>query len=237
MRAALDAGLAQVRHPGHQYYIVVPGGQAELRIKVTAALQVDQQSAARSDIGTPVSERVGYLELLAEPVDEVPQFLQRHIMVASVGPQQTRLDEFRPRDIARPCRLDADDRAVAGRAAFEPPVQRRRGDPQQARGGRLGVHLAVEDGDAHAVSVTCRRASAGDLLSRLPGASAGADVLAAWVQRTGHRAGERARERPTAACGSRFTGRVSTEDWQDPVTSCARQQDQARVLAAGTGQS
>jgi site-specific DNA recombinase len=57
------------------------------------------------------------------------------------------------------------------------------------------------------------------------GASAGTDVLAAWVQRTGHRAGERPRGRVRFA----FYGRVSTEDGQDPVMSCARQQDQARV--------
>jgi len=27
MRAALDAGLPQVNHPGHQYYFMAPGGQ------------------------------------------------------------------------------------------------------------------------------------------------------------------------------------------------------------------
>jgi len=27
MRAALDAGLPQVKHPGHPYYFMVPGGQ------------------------------------------------------------------------------------------------------------------------------------------------------------------------------------------------------------------
>ena len=32
-----------------------------------------------------------------------------------------------------------------------------------------------------------------------------------------------------------FYGRVSTEDWQDPVTSRARQREQAAVLAAGHG--
>jgi site-specific DNA recombinase len=32
-----------------------------------------------------------------------------------------------------------------------------------------------------------------------------------------------------------FYGRASTEDWQDPVTSRARQQEQARVLVAGHG--
>ena len=32
-----------------------------------------------------------------------------------------------------------------------------------------------------------------------------------------------------------FYGRVSTEDWQDPVTSRARQLQQALLLAAGVG--
>ena len=39
-----------------------------------------------------------------------------------------------------------------------------------------------------------------------------------------------------AGCGSRFTGGVSTEDHQDPVTSLARQRDQAAALVAGHGQ-
>ena len=42
--------------------------QAELRVEVAAVLQVDQQPPARSDIGTPVGERVGHPVLLAEPV-------------------------------------------------------------------------------------------------------------------------------------------------------------------------
>ena len=46
--------------------------QAELRIKLATALQVDQQLAARTDIRTPVGERIGHLELVAEPVDEIP---------------------------------------------------------------------------------------------------------------------------------------------------------------------
>jgi hypothetical protein len=33
-----------------------------------------------------------------------------------------------------------------------------------------------------------------------------------------------------------FYGRVSTEDWQDPVTSRARQREQAEVLVRGHGQ-
>jgi len=27
MHAALDAGLPEVKHPGHPYYIMAPGGQ------------------------------------------------------------------------------------------------------------------------------------------------------------------------------------------------------------------
>jgi site-specific DNA recombinase len=53
----------------------------------------------------------------------------------------------------------------------------------------------------------------------------GPEVLAAWVERTGRRAGERGHG------GARFAfyGRVSTEDWQDPVTS----RPQAAALVAG----
>ena len=35
--------------------------------------------------------------------------------------------------------------------------------------------------------------------------------------------------------GFTFYGRVSTEDWQDPVTSRARQQEQAAAMVAGHG--
>ena len=56
-------------------------------------------------------------------------------------------------------------------------------------------------------------------------------MLAAWIQRTGRRAGERGHSQVRFA----FYGRVSTEDWQDPVTSRARQREQAAALAAGHG--
>ncbi len=59
-----------------------------------------------------------------------------------------------------------------------------------------------------------------------------ADLLA-WAARTGCRqAGEGERG------GLRFVfyGRVSTEDWQDPVTSRARQREQAEALVRGHGQ-
>ena len=97
---------------------------------MTAVLQVDQQPPARADIRAPVGQRVRHLELLAEPVDELPQLLQRHIMLTPVGPQETGLDEFRPRNIAGTRGLYADHGTVARRAALQPPVQRRRRHPQ-----------------------------------------------------------------------------------------------------------
>jgi DNA invertase Pin-like site-specific DNA recombinase len=58
------------------------------------------------------------------------------------------------------------------------------------------------------------------------------DGLAAWAERTGRRA-------VTGPVRGRlrfaFYGRVSTEDHQDPVTSRARQRDQAGALVAGNG--
>jgi hypothetical protein len=62
--------------------------------------------------------------------------------------------------------------------------------------------------------------------------TAGADGLAAWAQASGHRRGKRG-----TGGGSRsaFCGRVSTEDWQDPVTSRARQREQADALIRGHG--
>ena len=57
--------------------------------------------------------------------------------------------------------------------------------------------------------------------------------LAAWAEATGRqRAGGHARGELRFA----FYGRVSTEDWQDPVTSRARQREQAEVLVRGRGQ-
>jgi site-specific DNA recombinase len=69
---------------------------------------------------------------------------------------------------------------------------------------------------------------------REPGAGkgAGGDVLVPWAERTGRR-----RAGVPGRGGLRFVsyGRVSTEDWQDPVTSRARQWEQAGVLVAGHG--
>jgi site-specific DNA recombinase len=58
------------------------------------------------------------------------------------------------------------------------------------------------------------------------------DRLLEWAQRSGP--GPAA---PPRHGGLRFAfyGRVSTEDWQDPVTSRTRQHDQAGALIAGRG--
>jgi DNA invertase Pin-like site-specific DNA recombinase len=55
--------------------------------------------------------------------------------------------------------------------------------------------------------------------------------MAAWVQPTGRRVEEQGHGRTRFA----FYGRVSTEDWQDPVTSRARQREQAGALVRGHG--
>src|SRR5947208_13242070 len=63
-----------------------------------------------------------------------------------------------------------------------------------------------------------------------PGRGGGA--LVSWAERTARWDG-----RPAGGGMVRFAfyGRVSTEDWQDPVTSRARQQEQAAALVAGHG--
>ncbi len=64
------------------------------------------------------------------------------------------------------------------------------------------------------------------------GSAAHEDGLVAWAERTGRRT-------VTGPVRGRlrfaFYGRVSTEDYQDPVTSRARRRDQAGVLVAGHG--
>ena len=64
------------------------------------------------------------------------------------------------------------------------------------------------------------------------GQAAGGDMLALWAEATGRR-------RPAGpglgGLRSAFCGRVSTEDWLDPVTLRARQREQAAVLVAGHG--
>jgi site-specific DNA recombinase len=61
------------------------------------------------------------------------------------------------------------------------------------------------------------------------GAGQGEDALASWAESLTGRAGKQGR-RPLRFA---FYGRVSTEDWQDPVTSQARQLQQAVMLVAG----
>jgi site-specific DNA recombinase len=63
------------------------------------------------------------------------------------------------------------------------------------------------------------------------GSGAGADVLGSWAEKLSGRANKGARGVVRFA----FYGRVSTEDWQDPVTSRARQLAQAVMLIAGAG--
>jgi DNA invertase Pin-like site-specific DNA recombinase len=63
-------------------------------------------------------------------------------------------------------------------------------------------------------------------------ASDEADLLA-WAARTGRRQGG---EGERGGLRFVFYGRVSTEDWQDPVTSRARQREQAEALVRGHGQ-
>ncbi len=65
----------------------------------------------------------------------------------------------------------------------------------------------------------------------MPGGTGG-DTLEAWAERTGRR---RAAGHGRGVLRFAFYGRVSTEDWQDPVTSRARQRDQAAALVAGHG--
>jgi site-specific DNA recombinase len=60
----------------------------------------------------------------------------------------------------------------------------------------------------------------------------GGDTLVLWAERSGHR---RVSELPRGGLRFAFYGRVSTEDYQDPVTSRARQLDQAAALVAGFG--
>jgi site-specific DNA recombinase len=64
------------------------------------------------------------------------------------------------------------------------------------------------------------------------GRQPGGGVLAAWAEGV---AGRRREARGQGCLRFAFYGRVSTEDWQDPVTSRARQLAQAVMLVAGRG--
>lgn len=57
--------------------------------------------------------------------------------------------------------------------------------------------------------------------------------LAAWAEASGRR--RRASGHARGELQFAFYGRVSTEDWQDPVTSRARQREQAEALVRGHG--
>ena|SRR5690349_21108233 len=64
------------------------------------------------------------------------------------------------------------------------------------------------------------------------GQRADGDALASWAGTHGRPPG---RGRGRGCLRSAFYGRVSTEGWQDPVTSRARQLQQAVMLTAGRG--
>ena len=64
------------------------------------------------------------------------------------------------------------------------------------------------------------------------GEQPGGDVLASWAEGLASR---RAGMRGRGCLRFVFYGRVSTEDWQDPVTSRARQLQQAVMLRRGAG--
>jgi site-specific DNA recombinase len=66
--------------------------------------------------------------------------------------------------------------------------------------------------------------------SRGPARAARAGGLAAWAEASGRRQGNAGGRLRFA-----FYGRVSTEDWQDPVTSRARQREQAEALVRRHG--
>jgi site-specific DNA recombinase len=62
--------------------------------------------------------------------------------------------------------------------------------------------------------------------------SADGDALTTWAESLGSR---RNGMRGRGSLRFAFYGRVSTEDWQDPVMSRARQLQQAVMLVAGHG--
>src|SRR5690242_7729154 len=68
-------------------------------------------------------------------------------------------------------------------------------------------------------------------------AAAAGGGLTEWAERSASRRADRLTAGGLERGRLRFAfyGRVSTEDWQDPVTSRARQLQQALMLAAGAG--
>ena len=69
--------------------------------------------------------------------------------------------------------------------------------------------------------------------NRDAGPAEGGFGLAAWAERSGRR---RSNGQAPGRLRFAFYGWVSTEDWQDPVTSRARQREQAGALVRGHGQ-
>ena len=69
-------------------------------------------------------------------------------------------------------------------------------------------------------------------------AAAAASGLAGWAERSALRHADRLAAEGPVSGRLRFVfyGRVSTEDWQDPVMSRARQREQAGALVRGHGQ-
>jgi len=65
-----------------------------------------------------------------------------------------------------------------------------------------------------------------------PGLEPARDALALWAERSGRR---RAVEPARGGLRFAFYGRVSTEEYQDPISSRARQLGQAAALVAGSG--
>src|SRR5690349_8741784 len=78
--------------------------------------------------------------------------------------------------------------------------------------------------------VTVMASTRGTTQGASPSASAGG--LVAWAEGSG---GRRAGRAVRGGLRFAFYGRVSTEDWQDPVTSRARQREQAGALVRGHG--
>jgi site-specific DNA recombinase len=87
------------------------------------------------------------------------------------------------------------------------------------------------------ISGICLRARVVTTATRRPASAAArepaGDALASWAERSGR---HRAAEPGQGSLRFAFYGRVSTEDYQDPVTSRARQLGQAAALVAGSGQ-
>ena len=78
----------------------------------------------------------------------------------------------------------------------------------------------------------CRLGTARKRAVAVPHAEAGSSGLAAWAQQQGR---SRAAGPAAGSLGFAFCGRVSTEDWQDPESSRARQREQAEALIRGHG--